>query len=831
MKLLNRLTLKNIKSNKKITIVIIIGIILATFLLTSVITIVSSFQKSLLEYNKKISGDYHYEFLSVPMAEVENIVNNSNVAEYFYTKSLGNTSLKSIIDSDASLELIGASNETLEKLGIELKEGRIPQNNSEIVISNKLKKYQSSELKIGNQINLENNKSYTIVGTINITDTYMEPEESNSTDATSFKAITTIADKDFSMEDKVNVYIKLNDLKNRIETIAQIVGIDDETLKELTVPNKAVTEMKLQENETNKYYYIINNNLIVMETGDTVDETTTMIYAVAGIILFIIILTSVYCIRNSFDISITEKIKQYGILASIGATKKQIHKTVYKEAFLLGIIAIPIGIITGLLFVYYFLKILGDYLSENLFGMKFIFSTNIIAILLIVFFGCLILYFSARKSAKKAAKVSPIEAIRNNQSIMTKPNKLKTSRMIKKLFGIGGEISYKNIKRNKKRYRTTVVSIIISVTLFITAVSFTKYAKQVSKVYLEQGQYNIFMNSNDYNKLEEMVQDREINQNRYEIYRGDFIEITGVEEHCTEEFKKMNDEIMTSIVSLGDQEYKRYLDLLGLNYDDAKNKAILIDTSMQQIEQDGKITYQQINFLDYKEGDKISFYNYNNEQIEELEIIKITTEEPMVLNSGPHAYFIVSDEYMNKMNIFSHCYLYIQTEDDIELEKYIQNNYSDAYRTLGNNTQIMREQQAMWTAISVFLYGFIIVTALIGITNIFNTITTSMQLRQREFACLRAIGMTKKEFNRMIRLESMFYGVKALFWGILLGLLFSYLVYMAFSINVELSFIVPIDGIVISIIAVGLLLGSIMKYSLSKINKKNIIETIRQENI
>lgn len=831
MKLLNRLTLKNIKSNKKITIVIIIGIILATFLLTSVITIVSSFQKSLLEHNKKISGDYHYEFLSVPMAEVDNIINNSNVAECFYTKSLGNTSLKSIINSDAYLELIGLSNENLEKLGIELEEGRMPQNNREIVISNKLKRYQSPELKLGNQINFENNKSYTIVGTINITDTYMEPQESNSTDATNFKAITAIEDKDFSMKDKVNVYIKLNDLKNRIETIAQIVGVDDKTLKELTVPNKAVTEMKLQENETNKYYYIINNNLIMMETGDTVDETTTMIYAVAGIILLIIILTSVYCIRNSFDISITERVKQYGILASIGATKKQIRKTVFQETFLLGIIAIPIGIITGLLFVYYFLKILGDYLSENLFGIKFIFSTNIVAISLIAFFGCLILYFSARKSAKKAAKVSPIEAIRNNQSVITKLNKLKTSRMIKKWFGIGGEISYKNIKRNKKRYRTTVVSLIISVTLFITAVSFTKYAKQVLKVYLEQNQYNIFMNSNDYNKLEQIVQDSEINQNRYEIYRGDFIEITGVEEHCTEEFKKMNDEIMTSIVSLGDQEYKRYLDLLGLNYDDAKNKAILIDTSMQQIEQDGKITYQQIDFLDYKEGDKISFYNYNNEQIEELEIIKITTEEPMVLNSGPHAYFIVSDEYMNKMNIFSHCYLYIQTEDDIELEKYIQNNYSDAYRTLGNNTQIMREQQAMWTAISVFLYGFIIVTALIGITNIFNTITTSMQLRQREFACLRAIGMTKKEFNRMIRLESMFYGVKALFWGILLGLLFSYLVYMAFSINVELSFIVPIDGIVISILAVVILLGSIMKYSLSKINKKNIIETIRQENI
>ena len=136
--------------------------------------------------------------------------------------------------------------------------------------------------------------------------------------------------------------------------------------------------------------------------------------------------------------------------------------------------------------------------------------------------------------------------------------------------------------------------------------------------------------------------------------------------------------------------------------------------------------------------------------------------------------------------------------------------------------------------ISIFLYGFITVITLIGVTNIFNTITTNMNLRSKEFAMLKSIGMTKKEFNKMIRLESIFYGCKSLFIGIILGTGISYWIYkvvIGADVTSNLSFIFPTIPIIISIIFISVIVGIIMKYSLNKINKQNIIETIRNENI
>ena len=137
----------------------------------------------------------------------------------------------------------------------------------------------------------------------------------------------------------------------------------------------------------------------------------------------------------------------------------------------------------------------------------------------------------------------------------------------------------------------------------------------------------------------------------------------------------------------------------------------------------------------------------------------------------------------------------------------------------------------MVLVISIFLYGFIAVITLIGITNIFNTITTTMKLRSKEFAMLKSVGMTKKEFNRMIRLESIFYGMKALIIGIPIGIALSYLIYMAFLNSIEVPYAMPIRAIIISIIFVLVLISIIMKFSINKINKQNIIETIRNDNI
>jgi putative ABC transport system permease protein len=106
-----------------------------------------------------------------------------------------------------------------------------------------------------------------------------------------------------------------------------------------------------------------------------------------------------------------------------------------------------------------------------------------------------------------------------------------------------------------------------------------------------------------------------------------------------------------------------------------------------------------------------------------------------------------------------------------------------------------------------------------------------MYLRRQEFAMLKSVGMTKKEFNRMIRLESIFMGVKSLLFSIPIGTCLSYLIYHFLSEDSGIPYRLPILAIIISILAVFILISVIMKYSMNKINKQNIIESIRNENI
>ena len=91
--------------------------------------------------------------------------------------------------------------------------------------------------------------------------------------------------------------------------------------------------------------------------------------------------------------------------------------------------------------------------------------------------------------------------------------------------------------------------------------------------------------------------------------------------------------------------------------------------------------------------------------------------------------------------------------------------------------------------------------------------------------------MTSKEFNKMIRLETLFMGVKALFFGSLIGIVLSYIIYIFLGKDQGMSYKVPILAIVLAALVVFILISLIMKYSMNKINKQNTIETIRNENI
>ncbi len=860
MNLLNRLTLKNLRLNKKRTLVTIIGIILSTALITGVATLVSSFRSTIIEYEKQDSGDYHYVFYNVPVDDLKYIKNNRNVEDVYLNEDLGYSLLDGSKNEDKPyLYLKAYSKGSIEKLGIELKEGRLPENDNEVVISSHIKSNGGVEYKIGDELDLKlgerisdgesldqgmaldeeksesfvlrNEKNYKIVGIIERPNFDIEPYT-----APGYTVLTILNEND--IKGSLNVYVRYKDVKKHLATTAQIIGIDEQVLKRISDSSNGMISKSDTEIFGNaKYVFSENDSLIRWENLEFKEATRNVLYTVSAIVIVIIIVTSVFCIRNSFEISITEKTRQYGMLASVGATSKQIRKNVLYEGLILGLIGVPVGILSGLIAIFVLLKVISHILKSFL-GFEFIFTTNLSAIAISILLAGITIYLSARKSAKKASKISPIEAIRNTDDIKIKAKKLRTPRIIKSLFGVGGDISYKNLKRNRKKYRTTVISIIVSVSIFIAMSAFIEYAFGTTSVYYKDYDYNLIVNgrTSEINQLLEIAKNDTVK--KYSINRDLVAEVAGRElrNHYTSEKKNADESLgminsndekdYANLVAVGKDEYMRFLSKNGLKYDDVKDKVILNDSAKTYI--DSKKAYSMYRIYDYKKGDHISASIDGKST--DLEIAAIVDSVPM----GPYysnGMFIVSDEFFDKykskedMSVS----LYMDSSNPNELEEIVRKSNIGSY--VENIETIAKEQNAMMLAISIFLYGFIAVISLIGVTNIFNTITTNMELRQKEFANLKSIGMTKKEFNRMIRLESVLYGSKALVIGIPIGVGLSYLLFKAFGISYEMTYELPFKAIGISIVVVAILIWVIMRFSLKKINKQNIIETIRKDNI
>ena len=856
MTLLNKLTIKNLKLNKKRTIVTIIGIMLSVALITAVASMYASGIKSLIKYETLIKGDFHTAFYNVPTSDIDKFVNNRNIEKLNITEGLGYAKIDSKNEDKPYAYLKGFTKDSLNNLSVRLVKGRLPENTNEIVIPTHLKTNGRLDLKLNDSITLEvgkridskgdelnqsdkyqntageylvetQTKTYKIVGIIERPATNIEYYT-----APGYTFITYIDSKNLS--GNVDIYAKFtkDGVKNWDKTIANILGVSQVLFRK--VYNQEIESEKLTEQLKKTYRFDVNKYLIDLETNPISSTSIGDLGKVLAIVIVIIVFTSIFCIKNSFDISITEKIRQYGMLRSIGATKKQIKRNVFYEATILGLIGIPLGIILGCLATYILIIISNYYLTDVVqtgFKLELVFSTY--AILVAIILGIITIYFSALKSATRASKVSEIDSIRNSANLKISSKKIKSPKYIKKLFGIGGVISFKNLKRNKKKYRTTIISITVSTFVFIALYSFMELAFQNVNNELKVSDFNISLSTNaindySYNKFLKTVNLSGVED--YAILRNSELSFTG--SHSSKEYleyfgteNESDAEGHITIFAIGKKQYDKYIKSLGLNYDDIKDKAILFDkqyiTSYDK--NNNKIT-KNIRVYDFSKGDVITSTKQLN-----LEIGAISSIEPDFLKWLSNSYLIISDEMFDKIAKTNNLDIYYKASNADKLQDELGSYLNGESYNIDNKEENVRIMNNLFTLIAIFLYGFIIVISLIGITNIFNTITTNMELRKQEFAMLKSIGMTSKEFKRMIRLESLFMGIKSLLFGILIGIILSYLIYL--SSDSDIPYKLPIVAIIISILVVFILISLIMKYSLNKINKQNTIETIRNENI
>ena len=871
MNLLNRLTIKNLKLNKKRTIVTIIGIMLSVALITAVASIYASGIKSLINYETRIKGNFHTVFYNVPISDMDKFENNRNIETLNITKGIGYAKVDSKNEDKPYAYIKGFTKESLNNLSIRLVSGRLPENDSEIVIPTHLKTNGRLELKLNDTITLEvgkridstgyeldqNNpfqrsdsdgngeslietktKTYKIVGIIERPATNIENYA-----APGYTFVTYIDDSKISGNIDIYARFTKDGTKSWYETMANFLGVDPVLFKKV-YNNEKMNGEEYEEfsNQIQKaYLFDVNKYLIDLETNPIASSSISSLGVVVCIVIGIIVFTSVFCIKNSFDISITEKIKQYGMLRSVGATKKQIKRNVFYEATILGLIGIPLGILLGYLASYILIIVSNYYLSDMLqAGLKLEFAFSIIAVLVAIILGIITIYFSAFRSAKRASKVSPIDSIRNSANIKINPKKIKSPKMIKKIFGMGGEISFKNLKRNKKKYRTTVISIVVSVFVFIALSGFMGLAFQEVDNELKVSDFNLSLsanitNENSYNKFIGTVNLDGIED--YTILRSNELSFVGT--HYSKEYldflnikQREQDEEYITIFAIGEEQYKKYIKSLGLNYNDIKGKAILLDKDYQvYYGEDNKRVTKYIRKFNFNKGDVIDSLISSTNKSVKVEIGEITEIKPFGLKNMSANYIVLSDEMFDNIAESKHLDIYYKSNNANKLQDDIDDYLKDEDYSINNKDENVKQMSNLFTLVGIFLYGFIIVISLIGITNIFNTITTNMELRKQEFAMLKSVGMTTKEFNRMIRLESLFMGIKSLFFGIPIGVALSYVIYHFLSEESGIPYKLPIVAIIISIVVVFILISLIMKYSMSKINKQNTIETIRNENI
>ena len=949
MNLMKTLTLKNLKLNRKRTIVTIVGIILATALLSALVTLVSSFQYSVIEYQKQKGGDFHVKFSNVKMSELSEFKNNRNIESTFETMGMGFAKLDDCKNEDKPYAYVMATDEAgFERGCFKLIEGRMAKNEDEIVIPRHLKTNGRIDIKVGDEITLDIGKRYdsNTESVISENCAYEHDAETLTDTVTKhYKVVGIMERPGYGMEDysaagytfvtysdelaaidngtkseaseadtTLTVYSRYTKkaLRNKDAVTADIIGVDEKLFEKA---NNSSVEMSaeesdrfLKEMENAKYDIYMNGYLISYECVFPIDGTFKALFTVATVVALIIILTSVYCIKNSFNISITEKIRQYGMLASVGATRRQIKSSVKTEAAMLGVVGIPVGTMSGILASLILVKVV-NVLSAGWLNVALNFHTSLPALILAVILSIATIYFSATGSARRAAKVTPLEAIRNTKEIKIKSAKLKTPAIIGRIWGIGGVISYKNIKRNNKKYRTTVTSIVICSVTFIVISYFMSMAFSMVGMSYASADYNIGINMSckkdiDIEKFSNLLSGIEGAEDYlvgagydFDVDKPEYTKEYG--EYCRQVYDDSEDvSQMVLITVLDDKSYDKYASDAGIK--NAAAGAILVNKGTFDVynENSSKYVKKEMELYKYKAGDTIECgYNVyddassddnaaegdtesstdDNNAVEgdtesgtednsgyvdeetinngvrktvDVTIAGVTDKVPTCYNGyGNTSLLFMNQKGFESLwadgksgnefkpgNAIYSAYVVAENADEYQdtFEKETEENpeYSQISFYVSNLDKEMRDEKSLFTLLGVFAYGLIVVIALIGITNIINTLSTGMELRSREFATLRSIGMTDKQFAGMVRLESVFISVKALVIGVPLGILISYLLCVMMNrMDDAIIYEPPYKAIILCIVVVIMLIYAIMKLSMTKLRHNNIIETIKNENL
>lgn len=775
MDVLIDLTIKSMLKNKNRTIVTIIAITLSATLM-----FLACFLFSIYRENEINNSIYSY---GLQHAEISNLT-------YKDYKTINNQNIESIYPvikdkNNNSNTLIKTTKEYLENY--KLISGRYPSNSNE-VITNKDNCLQQKEPKF-------EDITYKIVGCID-----------NKNYNSNYNFYTVY---EFNDDDIVSAYIKYSEVKN--------------------VRNKTLDINKNFKNTSIDY----NERLLELYNESTSDigpiryALMIVVLIIAATIIGVFTLLIIY---TSYSISVIERKKMYGVLNSIGSTKAQIIKSITFEAIIEFLISIIIGFIISFILITIGVDVVNSKLLTS-------YNVTIYPIYLLICTTILLVFvfLSSIMPAFEASYVSPIKAIMQTEDIKRK--KVKPNKLINKLFGIEGNIALKNVKRNKRKYTITTVSLVLSFSIFVSfAIFINKFSNvkdYTGSIELSNYDYEIIYDNTTDNFIETL---KNLNIEDINIQRKQIVSIKSLNKYYKDEVPKIPYE----------EEYGSSLDLINI-YNYEPNKPEFINERFVYILRDDKIDFYsgpvlKNNDIEIEICNREDFTNLvdcttiNNIEIKNERILgtsNINNNNTLIVNTKTYEELI--NKYGNDNDNMYHIYVKVKNLNEFENELLSLKEQFDF--TAENKKLESIELTREYDLISIIIYSFLTFIIIFALLNAYNSISTTMNLRKREFTVLRSIGMDK--FNKMILLESIFFSLKA----IIFGTIFSSLIYFwmksifkelfllqkVMDKNAVFIFPTPIKYMLIASISLIIITYVFMKITFKKINKVNIADTLKED--
>lgn len=856
MNIANKLTYRHLKENKGRTVVTTLGICVSVAMITAVFVAMASFLNLFGEIGKISSGNWDACYYYLNQSQIEQVEKDSRISKVGLKYGSENKSFQ--IKNPTSYKRGTADMIIGDKSYFEMVltgnfDGKVPANENEVAVEkNFLDKNGMKDAKVGDKIVLTQGQRQLDDGSY-VTGSYFDKGEKfvpsgdekeytitailHTNPATKYSSVWRGISEDEIKNGDICAYFTLtkhdSSAYSTIEAIQKDYKIDD---------------------------YQANEDVLASYLSGRQDGFLVTMLPIVLVVLILIVIASVMLIYNAFGMSLSERVRYLGMLASVGATKSQKRKSIYFEGAILGAIGIPVGILAGILGIGITLKLVGHKIistgmivgvNDSNMQMKTVVPAwAIIGIILVSIFT---IFISAFIPARKASKITPIDAIRQRQEIKVKPKKLKAPKYIKKIFGYEGELAYKNLKRNGKKSRLITVSIALSIVLFISCNYFCSMFIQASG-YEKTIPYQIYaVISLEHKKELEDALDKMQNVDKYYVdmvnsnyslgKKGN-LKDTDIKNlsHYNSSYAKLfeNGSVTMAIHYIDDSEFNKLCQNNDIDYNSfyGKNVKCLLLNNLTHKQDTSKVFNNSIIGQHIAERDE--FVNEGDEPLD-FEVGGLVKYDK---NSLPCSFvpanvvgvFVPYSQYVNVIEKglepndvkLAMC---VETDEHKEVAENLttllnENDFGGNY--VSDNVDALETMNTVMFIIQVFVYGFITLISLITIANIINTISANIALRRKEFAMLKSVGTTPKGFSKMVSLESVFYALKAVIFGVPISVLISVVLNkMLGESSIPYHFDIKLYLSVIIIVFV--LISITMIYSVRKLKDDNIIEALKED--